>query len=330
MPDLPALEVRPYQLLCAVCALGRSVGAPPAAADPVAFLLRTVRADPGLPLRLVANVDSVYAYQNPGRGDDTPEGELFNEKRDLDILQRLGLVPGDARPARELLHRLLEAIPSSRGICGYGESAGGPWRGCARAGSGEYERGLALGLGAIVPLRRDGDKAAAKAATAPTLYHTRPLRLRPHHLMCMACFHGGRDDLTPIAEDNLFEAIDAIQQDPDLPITLVRGCCMICPPCSQYDPDSGLCVSPHAMSLRDQKKDLDVLQLLGLGYGGTRPARELYGRLFAAVADTTQVCGYGDGRARAPEWSVCRGPEGSEPYRRARAAGLGLPGLRPE
>jgi hypothetical protein len=142
----------------------------------------------------------------------------------------------------------------------------------------------------------------------------------------MACFHGGREDLAPIAEDNLFEAIDVIQQNPDIPVTLVRGCCMICPPCSQYDPATGLCISPHAMGLRDQKKDLDVLQLLGLQYGVTLPARELYERLFEVVEDTTQVCGYGDGVARSPEWSVCRGPEGSEQYRRARAARLGLPG----
>ena len=331
------VHVRPYELMCAVCSLGRDSGGPAARgnksdttggaqAKATAALLQAVGSEPGTPLRLVANVDSVYAYQNPGRGADTPEGELFNEKRDLDILQRLGLAPGDVRPARELFRRLLEAIPSSRDICGYGAATSQAWRGCARADSGEYERGCALGLQAIVSPRPDPEKAAAKEQSAPALYETRPLHLRPHHLMCMACFHGGRQDLAPIAEDNLFEAIDAIQRDPDLPVTLVRGCCMICPPCPQYDPASNLCVSPHAMSLRDQKKDLDVLQRLGLEYGDTLPARELYARLFAAVKETTQVCGYGDGVARSPEWSVCRGPEGSEPYRRARAADLGLPG----
>ena len=34
----------------------------------------------------------VVKIEIPGRGDDTPEGELFNEKRDLDILQRLGQI----------------------------------------------------------------------------------------------------------------------------------------------------------------------------------------------------------------------------------------------
>ena len=335
-------HVRPYELMCIVCALGRDAAVPTDSADSVcaaptggapakatAGLLETVRATPSTPLRLVANVDSVYAFQNPGREADTAEGALFNEKRDLDILQQLGLVPGDARPARELFRRLLEAIPTSRGICGYGEPTSDAWRGCPRADSGEYERGCALGLEAIVPRRAEAEKAAAKEESAPTLYSTRPLRLRPHHLMCMACFHGGRPDLEPIAEDNLFEAIDAIQRDPDLPVTLVRGCCMICPPCTQYEPETNRCISPHAMSLRDQKKDLDVLQRLGLEYGVTLPARDLYRRLFANLEETTQICGYGDGVARSPEWSVCRGPDGSEPYRLARAAGLGLEGVAP-
>lgn len=338
--DVPVRRIRPHELMCALCSLGRNaaerssgserdrpLGGAPAGAT--AALLELAASTPNAPLRLVANVDSVYAFQNPGREADTPEGALFNEKRDLDILQRLGLVPGDARPARELFRRLLEAIPSPRGICGYGEATSDAWIGCPRADSGEYERGQALGLQAIVPPRPEAEKADAKTQSAPTLYDTRPLQLRPHHLMCMACFHGGRDELGPIAEDNLFEAIDAIQRDPHLPVTLVRGCCMICPPCSQYDPDTGLCISPHAMSLRDQKKDLDVLQTLGLEYGVTLPARDLYQRLFAAVADTTRICGYGDGVARSPEWSVCRGPEGSEPYRRARASGLGLQGVAP-
>ncbi|MFC1525734.1 hypothetical protein ACFL6X_02865 [Candidatus Latescibacterota bacterium] len=324
MSDLPVLDVRPYQLMCAICSLGceTSQGV---AHDNARVLLEAVRGGASLPLRLRCNVDSVHAYQNPGRGDDTSEGELYNEKRDLDILQKLGLVPGDARPARELFLRLLDAIASPQGICGYGEATSRDWSGCPRVSSGDYERGHALGLGAVVPPRDDGAKAAAKERSAPELYDTVPLQIRPHHLMCMACFHGGRADLDPIAEDNLFEAIEAVQKSPNLPITLVRGCCMICPPCSQFDPATQLCVSPHAMGLRDQKKDLDVLQLLGLQYGDTLPARELYGRLFAAVEDTTQVCGYGDGVARSREWSVCRGSGGSEQYRLARAARLGLP-----
>ena len=83
------------------------------------------------------------------------------------------------------------------------------------------------------------------------------------------------------------------------------------------------------MALRDQKKDLDTLQKLGLSYGDTLPAKELYQLLYERIVSTREICGYGDGEQRAPEWSICgdpegAGPEGREVYRKARAANLGI------
>ena len=78
------------------------------------------------------------------------------------------------------------------------------------------------------------------------------------------------------------------------------------------------------MALRDQKKDLDVLQKLGLKYGDTLPARKLYELLFKRIPSTRDICGYGDGKKRATEWSICGDPKGKEAYRKARAAMLGL------
>ncbi len=323
MKAFKPIQVRPYQLMCIVCRLGSSGGRVPR--DPaLARILRAVRRDPGAPLMLRCNADAVYGYQNPGRRADTPEGALFNEKRDLDIIQRMGLVPGDVRPARELFRRLLEKVESGRGVCGYGPGGPKAWRGCGRSRSGGYERGRAHGLAAVVPDRPAADKRRHKRLSARAVLEAGVLRLRPHHLMCMACFHAGRKDLAPIEEDNLFEAIDVVQRNPDIPILLVRGCCMICPPCSSYDPATNLCVSAQGMSLRDQKKDLDLLQRLGLEYGAQLPARELFRRLFAAIRSTREICGYTDGQARAWEWSVCGGPDGSPGYARARTAGMGI------
>jgi hypothetical protein len=141
----------------------------------------------------------------------------------------------------------------------------------------------------------------------------------------MACFFGSRmDDLGPIQEDNLFEAIDVIHQNPDVPVTLIRGTCMICPPCSRYDAKTTSCLGGRSMALRDQKKDLDVLQKLGLKYGDTLPARKLYELLFARVRSALDVCGYGDGEERAREWSICGGSEVNERYGKAREAKLGI------
>ena len=320
------LEVRPYQLMCIVCKLGS--GRPPGAKDrKLSAILETIRRDPNVPVTLRCNVDSAYRYQNPGAEDDTPEGGLFNEKRDLDILQRLGLVPGSTRPAVELFERVFKEIKTPRGICGYEVTTAEGWKGCADADSGNYEKGIAKGVkakdGVFMP-RDEEEKARYKRESADVMYEADLLSIRPHHLMCMACFFGRRKTLAPIKEDNLFEGIDVIQKNPDVPVKLIRGTCMICPPCSAYDAASGLCRGGTGMNLRDQKKDLDVLQVLGLEYGDVLPGRQLYGLLFERIHSTTQICGYKDGIERGTEWSICSGPEGNKGYIKAREANLGI------
>lgn len=326
VPEQSVLDVRPYQLMCVVCRLGD--GCTEDLGDPrLTELLTLVRETPHIPIRLRCNTESVYGFMNPGPGEDSPEGKLFNTKRDLDILQKLGLVPGAIRPATDVFERLLTNIATPEGICGYGTVAAEVWRGCDRASSGAYEKAHASGIDAIIPPRDEREKAQAKKTSVAAIYQAETLRIRPHHLMCMSCFYGGRlEELAPIKEDNLFEAIDAIHKTPEVPVTLIAGCCMICPPCSRYDPETNLCVGGRSMALRDQKKDLDVLQKLGLKYGDSLPARTLYQRLFDRIPSTRDICGYGDGEQRAPEWSVCGDPAGREAYRKARAANLGIKG----
>lgn len=326
MPDLDVLDVRPYQLMCVVCRIGQ--GRTKDLGDPrLTEILAAVRNDPKIPVRLRLNAQSVYRYQNPGTAEDTSEGGLFNTKRDLDVIQKLGLVPGDARPALDMFERLLANVPTAKGICGYEKVTAETWRGCDRAGSGDYEKGHTLGIQAIIPPRDAQEKAEFKKTSAAAIYQAKRLRIRPHHLMCMSCFYGGHiDKLAPIKEDNLFEAIDAIHKNPDVPVTLIRGTCMICPPCSHYDPKTRFCLGGRSMALRDQKKDLDVLQKLGLKYGDTLPARKLYDLLYERIPSTRDICGWGDGQKRAPEWSICGDPEGNETYRKARAAKLGIEG----
>ena len=318
-----ALEIRPYQLACIVCKIGS--GCPgDAQGEKLSAILKVIRRNPNIPITARCNVDSAYSYQNPGKADDTPEGDLFNEKRDLDILQKLGLVPGATRPALELFERLLKNVLTVRGICGYTDITSDRWKGCSSASSGSYEKGRAKGINSIIPSRNEDEKAISKKASAEAMYKAAVLLIRPHHLMCMACFHGGKKTLAPIAEDNLFEAIDIIQKNPDIPIILARGCDMICSPCGLYNAKMELCVGGNGMNLRDQKKDLDVLRLLGLNYGDTLPARQLYALLFERIHSTKQVCGYGDGVERACEWRVCHEPEGSETYRKARESNMGI------
>jgi len=319
------LTVRPYRLMDIIAKIGGDAANLHDAR--LTEILRRVRENPRIAITLRCNVEGNYAWQNPGHSEDTPEGALFNAKRDLDILQRLGLVPGSTRPADELFLRLLASIPTAEGICTYDDVTSETWKGLPREYAASYAAGHALGIDAIIPGRSSHEKADSKAASAADMAEAKELRIRPHHLLCMACFHAGRENLTSIAEDNVFEAIDIIHKNPGIPILLVPGCCMICPPCSHYDPKTNWCVLKIGAGLRDEKKDLDVLQLLGLDYGDRRPARDLFILLFHRIPSTRMICAFGDGVARAPEWSICGDVEGNPQYAKAREAKLGIPGL---
>lgn len=316
--------IRPYQLMCLVCRQASGFGNEPRDRK-LKKILAAIRKNPDQPITLRCRVEGTYDFQNPGNEDDTPEGELFNLKRDLDIIQRLGLTPGATHPARDLLRRLFKNITMAKGFCGYETATSAAWRGCSLATSGQYEKAIAVGLTAIIPPRDPKKKERAKKESVEAMYRAGILEIRPHHLMCMTCFHKGRKALAPIAEDNLFEAIDIIRKNPEIPVRLVKAnVCMLCPPCHAWNPKTGKCFA--GCGLRDQKKDLDVLQKTGLQYGDVPSARELFRRLYAAVHSTKEVCGCGDGIARSPEWDGC-GREGNEAYVKGRSAGLGIPGL---
>ncbi len=144
-----SLCVRPYQLMCIVCKLGSGLTSDLLDAK-LTGILREVRKNPVIPVTLRCNVDSLYRYQNPGRSDDSPEGDLFNDKRDLDVLQKLGLEYGATMPARQLYSLLFKKIQSTRQICGYNDGIvrGPEWSICGGPeGNEAYEKGREKGLG---------------------------------------------------------------------------------------------------------------------------------------------------------------------------------------
>ena len=284
--------------------------------------LKAVRENPNLPITLRCPVTTNYDYQNPTELREAPADHLFYARCDLKILQRMGMVPGATRPATEMFHRLFEGVETAQGIMCFAEVTAPTWKGLDQEGR-DYDKGRALGLRAIIPPRDQDEMKQVKVESTKAMYESDVLKIRPHHLLCMTCFYG-RQAFEPIAEDNLFEAIDIIHANPEVPIELVCGPCMICPPCHLYCPSSNRCISPHGMALRDELKDLDVLQILGLKYGDILPARELYTQLYHKIYSTTQICGHGDGEVRSPEWSVCSGKNGNPAYVKARAAGLGF------
>jgi len=302
---LQAIEVRPYQALCLFCAVGGETAAESGSASE--RLRAAIRAQPDIPITLRCNVMDVYSYQDPGMADETPEGADFNRKRDLDILYALDLAPGSTLPARTLLYRVMRAIPTTRGICGYGAATAAAWQGCSRAAAGSYERGLAAGIQALVPPRCAEEMRQEKLASVAAMHSGVALRIRPHVAMCAICHFGGAGcEAVPIAADNIVEFVQIIREHPDTPVTMAQGAdWMICAPCGQRVPALNACVNVYGSGgLSNEKRDLDVLQRLGLGYEATLPGREFLRLLFERLPTTQPICRR-DSPALSVWWDGC-------------------------
>jgi len=326
MPGRSAMTVRPYQLLCAVCSLGRN-GSEAADAKP-RELLAAVRNSPDMPLTLRCNAGDVFAYQDVGTADDTPEGAEFNMRRDLEILHKLNLAPGCALPARIIFNRLLDAIENVSGICGYPTVTCDRWRGCPRASSGDYERGRALGIEAIIPPRAEDEMKREKAASLAAMHSAEAIRVRPHILLCAVCQYGS-GIRPPFPEDNLPELIELILERPDTMLAMARGADrMMCAPCPYRAPALGACVNNKgAGGLPNQMRDLRVLQKLGLTYGSKVKARDLYRRIFERIPGTLEICRL-DHRRPSVWWTGCgEATADSESYRKGRKLLMAAMGL---
>ena len=308
------------QLLGTVCVAG-GASCPLIGADEAWEILDRVRCDPTVTIRLLSDADEVAHYTSFAAGEmPVADGEaVLNHKRDLDVLQRLGLGPGDTRRARYLYTLLLERIETPWGICA-NDTPG--WEGCALARSGAYEQVRAQGWTALVRLRPQAEKDKARRQSAERIANDDRIHIRPHHLMCIACWYAaGEGANSPRPEDTLVEIHARMLQDPEVLVTLVEGTCDACDCCDGFDPATTRCVHGGGL-IRDYKKDLDMLQRLGLMPGATLPARECVALMFEHIHSTTEICGYGDGVARSEEWSVCGGPEGNRGYEKSREMGM--------
>lgn len=295
-PSVPPLRIRPYQLLCAVCSLGGPLP-DDARVGPVKRLKAAILENPDVPVTLVCNAGDLWAWQDPGVAEDTPEGADYNRKRDLDILQRMNWSPGITLPARVIFRMLVPSkkrpspIPTTEGICGYGTRAPG-WEGCLKARSGDYEKGLHRGVEALIAPRDGAEMAREKHASLEAMREAREVRMRPHLLLCAVCqFAGGTRP--PFEPDNLPEFLQMLlEEKPDIPVRLVRQAdWMICGPCPQRVVGSNSCANVQgAGGLSNEKRDLDVLQQLGLHFGSVMKASELYRLIFEKVATSMTTC----------------------------------------
>ncbi|MBD3183952.1 hypothetical protein GF312_16830 [Candidatus Poribacteria bacterium] len=313
------IEIRPHHLLSTVCTLG-GVECPLLDRERIDYILEQVGSNATLRIKLVSDADEISYFRNisPEDYENMVTQEIFNRKRDLDILQKLGLLPGDIRRARYLYDFLFQQIETPWNICAYDTEE---WEGCPHAKSGAYEKIRSRGWSAVVYKRDDEDKNKYRKTSIQDIYSGEPLYIRSHHLMCMACSYNGGALNSPRPEDTIYEAILRIQENPDIEITLVEGCCVLCDPCDGYDTKTTRCVHGGGL-IRDYKKDLDIFQKLGLMPGATMKAREIFDLLFEKIPSTRDVCAYGDGIVTANEWRICGSPEGNEAYRRTIESGM--------
>jgi hypothetical protein len=314
-----AITVRAHHLLGTVCVLG-GADCPLLERGRAHEVLDRVKRDPTVTIRLTSNADEAPHYTSLGSEDYArmdPE-DVLNRKRDLDVLQRLGLVPGAIRRARYLYELLFEKITTPDGICAY-DTPG--WEGCALARSGAYQAVRDRGWQAVVYRRSDEEMREYREGNVERIQDYDRLYIRPHHLMCLACWYAGGQGNTPRPNDTLYEILQRIRGEPEVLITLVEGCCMACDGCDGFHPETGRCVHSGGL-IRDYKKDLDVFQRLGLMPGATMKARDLFKLLFERVRSTRDVCAYGDGVVTSQEWRICGDADGQPGYELTRQTGI--------
>ncbi len=315
----PEITILARQLVGLVCRKG-GLDCPLISADEAEPILERLCSDPTVTIRLCSDADCIPHYTCLSDADwaaQDPE-DVLNRKRDLDVLQKLGLCPGDTRRARWLIELLFERIHTPWNLCAY-DTPG--WEGCALAKSGAYEKVRAGGSPEMVYFRSDQERAEFRAGNALAIAQGDRIYMRPHHIMCMACWYRGGEAEGLRPNDTLAEILQRIQADPEVPITLVEGQCEACDCCDGFHPQTGRCVHGGGL-IRDLKKDLDCFQVLGLMPGATLPAREILQLIFDRIGSTTEICGYGTGEATSTEWSVCSGPGGNQGYAKTRRTGV--------
>ena len=304
------ITIKARQLLGLVCIAG-GAECPLIKKEKAFDILAKMKSNPTLTIRLESDVDRIphFTQLSDSELQTIDKNDVFNRKRDLDVLQKLGLIPGAIRRARFLIERLFATIETPCEICSYKTSQ---WKGCNQAESGYYEEICAKGWSEIVYSRPELEKTQARVESVTRIENDKGIFMRPHHLMCLCCF-AGLETTNSIRNDTLAEIYARIKKDPQLKITLIEGACEACFCCDGFHPSTGRCV--HSCGLiRDYKKDLDLFQKLGLMPGVTLTAKELYALIFEKVSPTKEICGYGDGVVRSPEWTICGDPEGSSGY----------------
>lgn len=290
--DGDLIELRPQQLLCILCMNGGAV-LPFIKKNNLKEKLEKIRMDPETRIHLVTGFNEI-GVQNDMFYELSPQ----ERRRDLIILQKLGLVPGSIRTARVLLQRINDNITDLQEICARNNMPSDTWYDCPLAAGKFFD----VGKKSIINSRDSNEMKKAKEDSSKRVNDSEQLVVRAHHLLCILCSIGANTD-KPKEKNNTYEVWRKIIDNPDILVTVVDGCsqCMICKPCGNYRADKSICIS--LSGLRDRLKDLNVFQKLGLNPGDTVPAKILYKMISEKIPNTFGICQYD--KETSQEWRNC-------------------------
>lgn len=123
------------------------------------------------------------------------------------------------------------------------------------------------------------------------MYRADGISVRLHILLCAVEQYA--DGLRPpFKNDNLPEMLQHIIKNPTVKIKMAQAAdWMICAPCPSRVPGLNACmhVEGHC-GLENELKDLRVLQKIGLKYGDSMKAKDLYKLIFDKIKTTNEVC----------------------------------------
>ncbi len=328
-------ELRAHHLLCAVCA---AAGAkkPPCGIETTDAIRKAIGSHPFIQLRLTADLNLARAHylDIDSKNHSQLPGDYFqrradyaNRTKDLEVLCRLDIRPNTVHPAIDVVRQLFLKIESLEGICYHNFDNSSDWPECEYARADLYrqtrEKGgvrcysldacwqlgeelVGCGPYSLLSIRSKEELRRAKTESCEKIAQADRLFVRPHHLMCLMCHYGLGDIENPLDVDNLHEILVKMRQNPDIPVTLSEGCCMVCDPCPAYYPDKHICAWIYT---RDQLKDLRVLQKLGLKPGDTVKARELMELLADRIRTSAEICGPDVFVRESYIWAPCSGAE---------------------
>jgi hypothetical protein len=209
------------------------------------------------------------------------------------------------------------------GLCGYESVTSDAWRGCLKAASGSYERGREKGINALIAPRSEEEMAREKERSLAALHAADEVTIRPHILLCAVCQYGG-GVRPPLKADNLPELLDLVlRKKPNLTIKMARQAdWMMCAPCPARVPELNACVNVLGSGgLSNEKRDLDMLQVLGLQFGSAVGARDLFRLIFERIPSTQPICKREGSSCPSVWWDGCgesNVKQGNENYEKGR------------